>query len=131
MLHTTDGGTTWVLQTYPDITFNSVDFLNETEGWAVGSKIGNTIMLRTLNGGATWSPVYAGTPNSLKALNFVNRTDGWVAGGSVIMKLRLCKGDFDGDGDVDGSDLADLTANPALIDIVKFAQEFGRTDCPQ
>ena len=29
-----------------------------------------------------------------------------------------CKGDFDGDGDVDGSDLA------------VFAADFGRTDCP-
>ena len=29
-----------------------------------------------------------------------------------------CKGDFDNDGDVDGSDLA------------VFAAEFGRTDCP-
>ena len=28
-----------------------------------------------------------------------------------------CKGDFDGDGDVDGKDLSD------------FASEFGRTDC--
>ena len=30
----------------------------------------------------------------------------------------LCEGDFDGDGDVDGSDLA------------VFAADFGRTDCP-
>ena len=32
--------------------------------------------------------------------------------------LLLCEGDFDGDGDVDGSDLA------------IFAADFGRTDCP-
>ena|GEM_PF-4400128 len=31
---------------------------------------------------------------------------------------NICKGDFDGDGDVDSSDLA------------VFAAEFGRTDCP-
>ncbi|CAD7773487.1 hypothetical protein DMNBHIDG_00770 [Candidatus Methanoperedenaceae archaeon GB37] len=30
----------------------------------------------------------------------------------------LCEGDFDHDGDVDGSDLA------------IFAEDFGRTDCP-
>ena len=30
-----------------------------------------------------------------------------------------CPGDFDGDGDVDGSDLA------------VFASDFGRTDCPK
>jgi hypothetical protein len=31
----------------------------------------------------------------------------------------ICEGDFDGDGDVDGSDLA------------VFAADFGRTDCPK
>lgn len=131
ILRTIDGGTTWGLQTHPDITFSSVDFLNETEGWAVGNKIGYSTMLRTINGGETWSPVYAGTTNSLASINFVNGTDGWVVGGSVIMKLRLCKGDFDGDRDVDGSDLVGLIVNPSLIDIVKFAQEMGRTGCPQ
>ena len=40
-------------------------------------------------------------------------------GGGTINKGVACKGDFDddGDGDVDGSDLA------------VFASEFGRTDC--
>ena len=32
--------------------------------------------------------------------------------------IEPCEGDFDGDGDVDGSDLA------------VFAADFGRTDCP-
>ena len=130
ILRTTNGGRNWDLQTYPDISFYSVGFLNETEGWAVGNKIGNTMMLRSLDSGATWHHVYAGTSNILKSLNFVNGTDGWVVGGSVIMKLRLCKGDFDGDGDTDGSDLAYLIANLSFVDIVKFAQEFGKTDCP-
>ena len=34
------------------------------------------------------------------------------------MVIQACEGDFDGDGDVDGSDLA------------VFATDFGRTDCP-
>jgi len=33
-------------------------------------------------------------------------------------EFENCEGDFDGDGDVDGSDLA------------IFAADFGRTDCP-
>ena len=40
----------------------------------------------------------------------------WVLVGAPV--LNLCEGDFDGDGDVDGSDLA------------IFAADFGRTDCP-
>jgi len=39
------------------------------------------------------------------------------------------KGDFDEDGDVDGTDLAELAANPGLLDLSSFAAEFGRTDC--
>jgi hypothetical protein len=41
-----------------------------------------------------------------------------------------CEGDFNHDGDVDGSDLAGLVANPALLDLSTFATEFGSTDCP-
>jgi hypothetical protein len=40
------------------------------------------------------------------------------------------KGDFDEDGDVDGTDLARLAANPSLLDVFSFAAHFGRTDCP-
>jgi len=35
-----------------------------------------------------------------------------------VNNVPNCEGDFDGDGDVDGSDLA------------IFAEDFGRTDCP-
>lgn len=41
-----------------------------------------------------------------------------------------CEGDFEPfDGDVDGSDLAKLVANPGLLDLSTFAAEFGRIDC--
>jgi GDSL-like Lipase/Acylhydrolase family len=39
--------------------------------------------------------------------------------------------DFDGDGDVDGSDLSELVAHPELLDLLNFAAEFGRIDCSQ
>jgi hypothetical protein len=65
--------------------------------------------------------------------------------------VEACKGDFDGDGDVDGSDLAAFAANfgrtdcgiPTTCqgdfdndgdvdgsDLSVFAADFGRTDCP-
>jgi hypothetical protein len=48
--------------------------------------------------------------------------------------LYECLGDLDGDGDVDGLDLADVVAGfgtgfPAE-DLVFFAEEFGSMDCP-
>jgi hypothetical protein len=44
--------------------------------------------------------------------------------------FAACEGDFAGDGDTDGSDLAQLIGNPALIDVDDFALDFGRTGCP-
>jgi hypothetical protein len=48
----------------------------------------------------------------------------------IVFYDTWCPGDLDGDGDVDGSDLAALVATPALLDLSTFAAEFGRTDCP-
>jgi hypothetical protein len=38
-------------------------------------------------------------------------------------------GDKDKDGDVDGTDLAELVANPDLLDLSAFAADFGGADC--
>jgi len=40
-----------------------------------------------------------------------------------------CEGDFNLDGDVDGSDLATLAGDLGLLNIAVFAVEFGRTGC--
>jgi hypothetical protein len=42
---------------------------------------------------------------------------------------ETCYGDFDPDGDVDGSDLAELADDPDQFDLVALAVNFGRTDC--
>ena len=68
-----------------------------------------------------------------------------------LAAIDLCEGDFDGDGDVDGSDLAlfaadfgrtDCASGPLCegdfdndgdvdgSDLALFAADFGRTDCP-
>ena len=44
--------------------------------------------------------------------------------------IPTCPGDFDNDYDLDGKDLAELVANPDLLNLSIFAAEFGRTDCP-
>jgi hypothetical protein len=40
-----------------------------------------------------------------------------------------CEGDFEPDGDTDGSDLVKLVENGG-IDINVFAEDFGRVNCP-
>jgi hypothetical protein len=44
--------------------------------------------------------------------------------------LDLCLEDRDEDGDVDGSDLADLIGTSAFLFLPLFAEDFGRTGCP-
>jgi hypothetical protein len=44
-------------------------------------------------------------------------------------KYMACEGDIDKDRDVDGSDLAQLAADPGLLQLSLFAADFGRTDC--
>ena len=40
-----------------------------------------------------------------------------------------CPGDFDEDGDVDGSDLAELLDNPEVIAVADFPADFGNINC--
>ena len=47
-----------------------------------------------------------------------------------VMPGNVCKGDFDKDFDVDGSDLATYAAGGTGITLEAFAADFGRTDCP-
>jgi hypothetical protein len=46
--------------------------------------------------------------------------------GSRSLLAAIVTGDFAGDGDVDGSDLSELIANPELLEIATFAENFGR-----
>lgn len=48
----------------------------------------------------------------------------------LFMRTDLCKGDFEPDGDVDGSDLVAYSADPGDISTDDFATDFGRNNCP-
>jgi hypothetical protein len=50
--------------------------------------------------------------------------------GIIYQIMDVCESDFDGDGDVDGSDLADNIADQAGTSLDDFAAEFGSTYCP-
>jgi hypothetical protein len=43
---------------------------------------------------------------------------------------RTCPGDFDGDKDVDGADLADYLFDSGGIGLNVFADNFGKNNCP-
>jgi hypothetical protein len=48
----------------------------------------------------------------------------------IVSTIPPCKSDFDGDKDVDGSDLAAYAADSKSIALEDFSVDFGRTDCP-
>jgi photosystem II stability/assembly factor-like uncharacterized protein len=62
VLHTTDGGLSWVRQRFPggDVALNAVAFADARHGWAVGEVVGDagtnvTVILGTHDGGTTWT----------------------------------------------------------------------------
>ncbi|MEW6066820.1 MAG: YCF48-related protein [Nitrospirota bacterium] len=93
ILHTNDGGTTWLTQFQekagqkgifgkPDITkrFFDIFFLSPTMGWVVGSQ---GIILHTNDGGKNWKQQKSGTKSKLWRVQFVNDKKGWVIGNKV------------------------------------------------
>ena len=59
-------------------------FVDPSVGWAVGD--GGTIV-KTTNGGTTWTAQDSGTTDGLCSVDFVNASTGWAVGdGGVILK---------------------------------------------
>ncbi len=50
-----------------------------------------------------------------------------VSVGGLIASAEILAGDFDADGDIDGTNLATLADNPSLLDLLTFATTFGKT----
>jgi photosystem II stability/assembly factor-like uncharacterized protein len=78
ILHSGDGGVTWVPQTSGTTQkLSVVQFVDAARGWVVGD---GGIVLRTTDGGVTWTPSFPGTAGALLSLSFVDAKRGWVAG---------------------------------------------------
>jgi len=76
VLHTADGGKTWVRQnTGTDLTLSSVFFVDSTKGWAVGE---GGIILHTVDGGKTWEKQKSPVPFFHMRTYFVTPLKGWI-----------------------------------------------------
>jgi len=58
---------------------NQIQFVSPSTGFVVGEGDSHSIILRTTDGGTTWTEVFE-TPYSLVALKMVNSQEGWGAG---------------------------------------------------
>lgn len=80
IIHTTNGGTNWTLQTDPSPSSGSlakVFFLNAQEGWA-GGNFGR--VLYTSDGGDNWSTVNTGATSLIRGIYFTSPNNGYIVG---------------------------------------------------
>jgi photosystem II stability/assembly factor-like uncharacterized protein len=70
-----DGGMTWQAQYSGNETFNSMSFVDDKHGWAVG--YGGTA-LRTTDGGTTWDPMPNFIGDWLKDVCFTDTNTGYI-----------------------------------------------------
>jgi hypothetical protein len=76
ILHTTDGGKTWIRQNSNiDFTLSSIFFVDEKNGWAVGDQ--GTI-IHTRDGGKTWDIQKSPVSFFLMDVYFVTPLKGWI-----------------------------------------------------
>ncbi len=109
ILRTTDGGSTWVVQTSGTTDFlYGVSFTDATTGTAVGT--GGTI-LRTTDGGSSWVSQSSGTTRVLFGVSFADATTG-TAVGDVGTILRTTDG---------GSSWVSQTSGTTVLWGVSFA----------
>jgi len=85
VLHTVDGGRTWVLQPTPQAAIlSAIDFVNPDTGWIVGSGGG---IFKTTDGGASWQTQTSGTSALLLDVSFANGQLGFAVGyGGTILR---------------------------------------------
>ena len=71
-----------------DYVLESVYFVDLNNGWAVGT---NGTIIKTDNGGTTWTPQASGITEDLSSIHFLNLTDGWIVGDNGVI-LRTVNG---------------------------------------
>jgi len=92
--HTTDGGNTWVAQTYPQFQgvppqLHDIDFIDRQLGWAVGY-FGTII--RTTDGGQNWVKAESQYTETFNLVIFTDPRHGWIRGSSLVSYLRTTDG---------------------------------------
>jgi hypothetical protein len=94
------------------------------DGLSAGQTMSETIpygILKGFNPYMWWVEIFDTNLNSRTRSNRLTFMTG---------ELLLCDGDFEPDGDVDGSDLAEYISDSREIGLEDFAANFGKDDCP-
>ena len=86
VIHTTNGGNTWV-ETTPVSSYelDGIYFANSSTGWVSGEYLGVphvASISKTTDGGNTWETQSFGTDEYIQDIYFVDELSGWAVGGS-------------------------------------------------
>lgn len=100
----------WTAPTAPSGIEDLYDvfFINETTGWAVGLQGFSSpgVILKTLDGGNSWTVQSTDAPFALMAVHFINETHGWAAGEDATIMHTSDGGDNWGFQDAGATDIA-------------------------
>lgn len=67
--------------TLTKVHVKSLFFLNATDGWACGTLNSKGVILKTIDGGVSWTTsTTSNTINDLRSIFFISKDTGWVAG---------------------------------------------------
>lgn len=74
-------GTSWSPNTTGALNVSDIEFVG-TNGWLI-DQIGN--IMKTTNGGSSWSAQVSGFSAGLNSISFINQNEGWIAGNSGLI----------------------------------------------
>ena len=90
IIHTTDGGQTWIDQDADtDEWLYDIQALNSEKAYAVGGDYNKPVLLETTDGGNTWVkrqdvPKYNDQSLTLQKIDFAGQDHGWIVGGTDL-----------------------------------------------
>jgi len=78
---------TWQYPIPQGNTINSLHFVNSSTGWSVGD---GGFIVKTTNGGNSWTNQSLNIPRSLKYVNFIDQNTGWIVGqlGTILKTIN-------------------------------------------
>jgi hypothetical protein len=141
-VHVNMAGDTQIGVDYYVLTYWYPDLLQQVTTLTRTGAAGQTELKNQLTTVTLANRLYVTIPidcigNPVGGVNLMLQTAAWAGAilipyddlpnhGVVALPSRLLTGDFDGDGDVDGADLAAFIANPAGITLADFAADYGK-----
>ncbi len=61
-------------------TYKTVVFLNENTGFAGGGENGSRVLVKTTNGGNSWTNIFTAPAQYINSIQFINQSTGFLCG---------------------------------------------------